>query len=158
MGCLLQGLRTCAHGWSKRDRSAGSVALEGSRIAADVTALFKFGMKSADTEGTGTDGNDGNDTSTGIDTVGGGKIGTENCTVGGGGSDTDCWVGVGANGGGGVGAISVDVGIGGRTFEYKGLGCAFDSCSHACHGSGEERGSTESTRVGSRTASSGGIG
>ena len=93
-----------------RDRCAGSVALEGSRTAADVTALFELGMITAvlecsavDIEETGTDGNDGNDTSIvgfgggGIDIVGGGRFGTENCTINGKSSDTNCCVGVGAN-------------------------------------------------------------
>ena len=56
-------------------------------IPVDTTALD---WCVTDSEGTGADNKDGNDTSSGIDTVGDGKFGTENCTVGGGGSDTDC--------------------------------------------------------------------
>ena len=54
--------------------------------------------------------------------------------------------------------MSVDVKIGIQTFEYEGLSYAINFSSHAYDGFGKARGSTESTRVGSTTASSGGIG
>ena len=75
----------------------------------------------------------------------GDRFGTENYTVDGGGSDTNCCVVVGANGEVGVGTVAVDVGISSKTFNCTGLRCALESCSHACYKSGKARGNTEST-------------
>ena len=82
-------LRPEASVYRWRDDAFNSVSRSAAThtISVDMTALD---WCVADSEGTGTDGKDGKETSTGIDTVGDGKYGTENCTVGGKGSDTDC--------------------------------------------------------------------
>lgn len=154
-------LEASVYRWRDDAFNSFSLSIASHMIPADKTAPDYNLMNS---EKTGAERNNGNDTSicgfggNGIDTVR--VISSAPKTSLGDGSDgTDCSVCFGANVKlGPNGTILVDVEIGGRTFECKGLRCAFDSSSHACHESGKARCSIKSTRDESKTASSGRIG